>query len=191
MPALVLGLGNPGPAYAATRHNVGWMVLDELEVRGRFARPRREGPARVRQGELEGVELVLARPQTYMNLSGRAAVHLTRHYGVAVEDLVVVHDDVDLPLGRIRIKRGGGAAGQKGVISIADSLRSREFMRVRVGVSRPESGDDVTDHVLDRFRGEERELLGAVLKRAADAVVALVRDGLERAMAEYNRASDG
>jgi peptidyl-tRNA hydrolase, PTH1 family len=190
MASLIIGLGNPGGEYARTRHNVGWMALDELEARGRFSRERREGPARVREGSVDGYDLVTARPQTYMNISGRAAVHLLRKYGVPVEDLVVVHDDVDLPLGRIRLKRGGGAAGQKGVLSIADSLRSQDFMRVRIGVSRPPERDQMVDHVLNGFTPDEREQLRHVLPRAADSVMALVRDGLERAMTEYNRAPD-
>ena len=190
MAALVLGLGNPGGEYARTRHNVGWMCLDELELRGRFGRVRREGPARVREGSIEGYELVAARPHTYMNLSGRAAAHLVGRYGVPPEDLIVVHDDVDLPLGRLRLKRGGSAAGQKGVQSIADSLRTQDFLRVRIGVSRPAERDQMVDYVLDRFGPDERERLGAVLARATDAVMALVRDGLEKAMNEYNRAPD-
>ena len=190
MAALIVGLGNPGGEYARTRHNVGWMCLDELESRGRFGRERREGPARVREGTVDGYDLVTARPQTYMNVSGRAAVHLVERYGVAPADLIVVHDEVDLPLGRMRIKRGGGAAGNKGVLSIADSLRTRDFLRVRIGVSRPTERDQMVDYVLDRFTPEERETLGAVLPRAASAVLALVRDGLESAMSEFNRAPD-
>jgi peptidyl-tRNA hydrolase, PTH1 family len=188
--ALILGLGNPGGEYRGTRHNVGWMVLDELEGRGRFGRQRREGPAKVREGTIEGYDVVTGRPQTYMNVSGRAAVHLLRKYGVPAEDLIVVHDDVDLPLGRIRLKRGGGAAGQKGVLSIADALRTQEFMRVRIGVSRPLERDQMVDYVLDRFTPDEREHLAVVIPRAADAVVALVRNGLDNAMSEYNRAPD-
>lgn len=190
MASLVIGLGNPGGEYAHTRHNVGWMALDALERRGRFSREKREGPAKVCEGSIEGFDIITARPQTYMNLSGRAAVHLTRKFGVPSTDLIVVHDDVDLPLGRLRLKRGGGAAGQKGVLSIADSLRTQDFLRVRIGVSRPPDRDQMVDYVLDRFTPAERPRLDAVLNRAADAVVALVRNGLDAAMGEYNRAHD-
>ncbi len=119
--------------------------------RGRFGRERRDGPAKVREGTVDGYDLVTARPQTYMNVSGRAAVHLLGRYGVPPTDLMVVHDDVDLPLGRLRLKRGGGAAGNKGVLSIADSLRTQDFLRVRIGVSRPAERDQMVDYVLDRF----------------------------------------
>jgi PTH1 family peptidyl-tRNA hydrolase len=190
MAGLVLGLGNPGGEYAHTRHNVGWMCLDALEARGRFGRKRRDGPASVREGSVDGYDLVTARPQTFMNLSGRAAIHLVRKFGVPASDLIVVHDDVDLPLGRLRLKRGGGAAGQKGVLSIADSLRTQDFLRVRIGVSRPVERDQMIDYVLDRFTPEERERLAPVLSRAVDAVMTLVKDGLDKAMTEYNRAPD-
>lgn len=190
MASLIIGLGNPGGEYARTRHNVGWMCLDELESRGRFGRERRDGPARVREGTIDGFDLVTARPQTYMNVSGRAAAHLVRRYGVPPTDLIVVHDEVDLPLGRLRLKRDGGAAGNKGVLSIADSLRTQDFLRVRIGVSRPAERDQMVDYVLDRFTPTEREILAAVLPRSASAVMALVRDGLDSAMSEYNRAPD-
>jgi PTH1 family peptidyl-tRNA hydrolase len=190
MASLIIGLGNPGGEYARTRHNVGWMCLEELESRGRFGRERREGPARVREGTVDGYDLVTARPQTYMNVSGRAAGHLVGKYGVSPADLIVVHDEVDLPLGRLRLKRGGGAAGNKGVLSIADALRTQDFLRVRIGVSRPVERDQMVDYVLDRFTPEERDTLAAVLPRAASAVMALVRDGLDSAMSEYNRAPD-
>ncbi|MGO8687458.1 MAG: aminoacyl-tRNA hydrolase [Candidatus Dormibacteria bacterium] len=187
MPSLILGLGNPGGEYAATRHNSGWMVLDELERRGRFGRARREGPARVQSGSVDGFDLLLARPTTFMNLSGRAGVHLVRALGVPVPEVVVVHDDVDVAFGRLRLRRGGSAGGHRGVLSLIESWQTPDFVRVRVGVGRPPDGDDAVDYVLARFTGAEREALPAILGRAADAILAIVRDGLERAMTEYNR----
>jgi PTH1 family peptidyl-tRNA hydrolase len=188
MATLVIGLGNHGGGYANTRHNVGWMALDELTKRGRFGKERREGPARVTEGSVDGFELVLARPQTYMNLSGRAAVHLVDRFGVAPADVIVVHDDLDLPLGRLRLRRNGSPGGQKGVKSLADSLRFKDFIRVRIGIGRPPEEMDPTDYVLRRFTPDEREVINQVLPRAADAVVAIVRDGLDKAASVFNAA---
>jgi PTH1 family peptidyl-tRNA hydrolase len=187
MATLIIGLGNPGGEYARTRHNCGWMVLDELEGRGRFARARREGPAKVRAGTVDGFDVVLARPTTFMNLSGRAGAHLVRVLGVPTSDVVVVHDDVDLPFGRLRLRRGGSAGGNRGVRSLIESWQTPDFIRVRVGIGRPAAGEDTVDHVLDPFTLEERQRLPAILDRAADAVAAIVREGLEPAMNEYNR----
>lgn len=190
VPTLVIGLGNPGAEYRRTRHNMGWRCLDVLEERGRWGAERREGPNRVRRGTVEGVDVILARPQTYMNLSGRAGRHLTSRLGLAPTDVVVVHDDIDLPFGRLRIRRGGSAGGQKGVASLIEAWGTREFLRIRIGVGRPRDRDDVVDHVLSAFDRDERERLDAVLARSADAVTVLIRDGLDAAMNQYNRAFD-
>jgi len=186
MPQLVIGLGNPGGEYRNTRHNVGWMVLDEIERRGRFRAERKEGPANVRMGTVEGHELVTARPKTYMNLSGRAAVHLIQRFGVSAADTVVVHDDVDLTFGRLRLRRGGSAGGQRGVDSLIRSLQTKDFIRVRVGIGRPPEGADTSDHVLDRFTRAEREQLPAIIARATEAVLAIAGAGLDRAAADFN-----
>jgi PTH1 family peptidyl-tRNA hydrolase len=183
---LVLGLGNPGSEYAHTRHNAGWLVLEEIEERGRFGRSERRGPARLRRGTIDGLELSLARPTTFMNESGRAGVHLARSLGVDVADIVVVHDDVDLPFGRLRIRRGGSAGGHRGVASLIAAWRRPDFIRVRVGVGRPPD-DDTIDYVLSPFEGAERIALPAIVRRAADATIAVVRDGLEAAMNQFNR----
>jgi PTH1 family peptidyl-tRNA hydrolase len=188
MPALIIGLGNPGGEYERTRHNVGWMVIEELERRGRFGRDRREGPARVRHGALEGFDTVLARPQTYMNMSGLAALHLTNALHIPLSDVIVVHDEADFPLGKIQVKQRGSAAGHKGVQSLIDSWRSDEFVRVRIGVGRPGDSNDLIEHVLDPFVPDEKERLPAVIGRSADAVVAILRDGVDAAMSTYNRA---
>jgi peptidyl-tRNA hydrolase, PTH1 family len=186
MPQVVVGLGNPGGEYARTRHNAGWMCLDELEKRGRFSKPRKDGQAKVQTGDIEGFDLVLVRPQTYMNNSGKAASRITDELGVDPRDVIVVHDDIDLPLGRIRVRRGGSAGGQKGVQSLISSWRTPDFTRVKIGVGRP-AGDEVVDYVLDPFTPQERQVLGEVLGRAASAVVSLIRNGLEPTMTEFNR----
>jgi len=187
---LVIGLGNPGGEYASTRHNVGWRTVAELERRGRFGRERREGPSKVREGSVDGLDVVLARPTTYMNLSGRAGRHLTAKLGVPPEDVIVVHDDLDLPLGRLRLRRGGSAGGQRGVRHLIDSWQTDGFIRVRIGIGRPPQGMDAADYVLEPFDGDERERVPGVISRAADAVVAIVREGLEPAMNVFNRAPD-
>ena len=189
MPTLIIGLGNRGGEYARTRHNVGWMCLDELERRGRFSRERREGPSRVREGSIEGFGVVTARPQTYMNLSGRAAVHVTEKYGVAPRDVIVVHDEADFPLGKIQIRRKGSSAGHKGVQSLIDAWRTDEFVRVRIGVGRSAGEGDLVEHVLDSFTPEERELLPGIISRVADAIVAIIRDGPDAAMTTFNRGA--
>ena len=188
MPQLIIGLGNVGGEYAGTRHNMGWMCLEELERRGKFARERREGPARVRTGVLEGFDVITARPQTYMNLSGRAGVHLVAKYGIAAQDVIVVHDEADFPLGKIQVKRSGSSAGHKGVQSLIDSWRTNQFVRVRIGVGKPDGPGDLVDHVLEKFDRHEREKVSAVVERAADAVVSVMRDGVDAAMTAYNRA---
>jgi PTH1 family peptidyl-tRNA hydrolase len=186
----VLGLGNPGGEYATTRHNLGWMTLEELERRGRFTRERREGPARLREGSIEGFDVVLARPQTYMNLSGRAGRHLTERLGIPVPDVVVVYDELDLPFGRLRLRRGGSAGGHNGVRSLMESWQTADFIRVRIGIGRPPEGVDPLDFILQPFTPDERAQLPAVVTRAADAVVTIVRDGLDPAMNEFNRKPD-
>jgi PTH1 family peptidyl-tRNA hydrolase len=192
MAQLIIGLGNPGGEYANTRHNVGWMCLEELERRGRFGRDRREGPARIREGSLEGFDVVLARPQTYMNLSGRAGSHLCRVFGQAPADVLVVHDDMDLPLGRLRLRRGGSAGGQNGVKSLIETWRTQEFMRVRIGVGRPpvRDQDEIVDFLLTRFTPDERAVLAQAVPRAADSVLAVLRSGLDEAMNQFNRRPD-
>ncbi len=187
MAQLVIGLGNPGGEYAHTRHNVGWRCLDELERRGRFGKQRREGQSRVSEGSVEGFDLVLARPQTFMNLSGRAGAQLVRKHGVAPGDVIVVHDEVDLKLGRVQLKWGGGHAGNRGVLSLIQSWQTADFLRVRIGIGRPPDWVDTADHVLDGFLPEERPVIDDAVSRAADAVMLVVGLGREEAMTRVNR----
>lgn len=187
MATLVIGLGNPGGAYSHTRHNMGYACLDELERLGRFSKPRREHDAHVVQGQIEGFDMVMARPTTFMNDSGRAGVRLARAFGQQPHDVIVAHDDIDLPLGRLRLRRGGSDGGQRGVRSLIESWRTPDFVRVRMGVGRPPD-DDAIDHVLGRFLPEEREPAHRLAKRAAEAIVVTVCEGLEIAMSRFNRA---
>jgi peptidyl-tRNA hydrolase, PTH1 family len=188
-PFLVVGLGNPGPAYRGNRHNVGFMVLDLLagRVGGRFkAHKGRADVVEGRLGPLPAPRVVLAKPKSYMNESGGPVASLRDFYKVAPEQLVVVHDELDLPYGALRLKRGGGDNGHNGLRSITKSLGTREYLRVRVGIGRPPGRMDPADYVLRDFSAAERKDLEFEVDRAADAVEALVRDGLDAAQNRYN-----
>src|SRR6186997_1948726 len=182
---LVVGLGNPGREYAPTRHNVGFMVVEELARRhGGSWRSKFSGE--VADIRLDSARLALLKPQTYMNESGRSVAAAAKFYKVAPEDLLAVHDEVDLELGRLQARVGGGLAGHNGLRSLAAALGTPEFIRLRVGVGRPERGDPrpVADWVLSPFEPDVD--VGALVARAADAVEALVRDGLEEAQQRFN-----
>jgi PTH1 family peptidyl-tRNA hydrolase len=182
---LVVGLGNPGREYASTRHNVGFMVADELARRhGGSWRSKFSGE--LTDLRLDGARLALLKPQTYMNESGRSVAAAARFYKVDPEDLLAVHDEVDLDLGRMQARLGGGLAGHNGLRSVSAALGTPEFLRLRIGVGRPERGDPrpVADWVLSPF--DPSVDVGALVARAADAVEVLVRGGLEEAQQRFN-----
>ncbi|MGN6608016.1 MAG: aminoacyl-tRNA hydrolase [Jatrophihabitans sp.] len=183
---LVVGLGNPGPRYAATRHNAGAMVADLLAERvgGRFK--AHKARADVLEGRLAGVPVVLAKPASYMNESGGPVTNLARFFKVPVERVVVVHDELDLPYGALRLKRGGGDGGHNGLRSTTASLGSKEYLRVRFGIGRPPGRQDPANFVLKEFSSAERKELAYFVDRAADAVEALVAQGLEPAQNAFN-----
>ena len=182
---LVAGLGNPGREYERTRHNVGWLVVDELARRhGGSWRSKFSGSlAEVR---VDGSKLALLKPETYMNESGRSVAAATRFFKVPAESLLVVHDDVDLEPGRLQARRGGGLAGHNGLRSLGQHLGTQDFLRLRIGVGRPGRGDPrpVKDWVLSPFAPEEDP--DALVARAADAAETIVRDGLEAAQQHFN-----
>jgi PTH1 family peptidyl-tRNA hydrolase len=182
---LVAGLGNPGREYERTRHNVGWLVADELARRhgGSF---RSKFSGRLAETRLDELRLALLKPETYMNESGRSLAAAARFFKVEPSSLVVVHDDVDLEPGRLQARLGGGLAGHNGLRSIAQSLGTNDFLRLRIGVGRPGRGDrrPVADYVLSPFEPEED--VDELVTRSADAVESLARDGLERTQARYN-----
>jgi peptidyl-tRNA hydrolase, PTH1 family len=184
---LVVGLGNPGPEYVGTRHNVGFEVVDLLADRhgGRLRRGRER--AMVDEVRLGGSRVALAAPQTYMNLSGESVAPLVRRFGI--DDplrLVIVHDELDLPLGRLKVKVGGGLAGHNGLRSIKAHLHSDEFVRIRLGVGKPPSKEHGADHVLRKVGKAERRVLDEIVAIAADAVEVIVADGVEAAMTRFN-----
>ena len=186
-PWLVVGLGNPGPEYAATRHNVGYLVVEELaeRSRGRFAKHKR-AHAQVAEERLQGHRAVLAKPSTYMNESGGPVKGLLDFYKVPMERLVVVHDELDIAFNTLRLKLGGGDNGHNGLRSIRRSTDSGEFYRVRVGVGRPPGRQDPADFVLKPWSSVERKEIPMLVSDAADAVEMLIHEGLERAQNRFN-----
>lgn len=179
---LVVGLGNPGPRYAGTRHNAGFLVVDELARRhGASFRGGRHGEV-ARLGRVR-----LLKPQTFMNRSGAAVQAAATKNGIPPEEILVVHDDLDLPLGRLRVRRGGGAGGQKGVRDVIDRL-GPDFARLKIGIDRPPARWTTENWVLSRFRDDEAELVQRVVDAAADGVEALLRDGVDAAANTVNGA---
>ena len=188
-PWLVTGLGNPGREYAANRHNVGFMVADLLATRigGRFGRPKRV-VAEAAEGRLGfgGPKLIVVKPLTFMNLSGAPVVALAQFFKVPVENLIAVHDELDVPYGQIRVKRGGGEGGHNGLRSMSKSLGSKEYARVRFGIGRPPGRQDPADYVLSDFSGAERKELEFLVDRAADVVESVIREGVEWTQNKYH-----
>ncbi|MGH3980249.1 MAG: aminoacyl-tRNA hydrolase [Pseudonocardiaceae bacterium] len=184
--ALVVGLGNPGPGYAGNRHNVGAMVLDLLAGRIGSRFKAHKGGAEVVEGRLAGRRAVLAKPRSYMNVSGGPVAGTARFYKVPPEDVVVVHDELDLDFGVVRLKRGGGEGGHNGLRSVSSSLGTRDYLRVRVGIGRPPGRMDAADYVLRDFSAAERRELDLLVDRCADAVEALLADGLAGAQNRFH-----
>jgi PTH1 family peptidyl-tRNA hydrolase len=188
-PWLVVGLGNPGREYAGNRHNVGFMVADLLASRvgAKFGRSKR-AHADVAEGRLGfgGPKLVLVKPLTFMNLSGAPVVSLAQFFKVPVSNVIAVHDELDVPFGQLRAKRGGGEGGHNGLRSMSKSLSSKEYARVRFGVGRPPGRQDPADYVLSDFSGTERKELEFLVDRAADVVEAIVLEGVEWAQNKYH-----
>jgi PTH1 family peptidyl-tRNA hydrolase len=187
-PALVAGLGNPGPEYVGHRHNIGFQVVEALARSHALTFARwKEFKAHVAEGRIAARDVLLAKPQTYMNLSGRPVGRLQRTYEIPPEQILIVHDDLDLPLGRLRMRPEGGSGGHKGMRSIIDVLGTQAFPRLRVGVDRPPGRMDPAEYVLRPFRQEEQELLDEVLERAVAAIECWLMDGIVAAMDQFNR----
>jgi PTH1 family peptidyl-tRNA hydrolase len=185
---LIAGLGNPGARYRKTRHNLGFMVLDALAERAGIRIVKERAKALIGRGRIGSREVVLAQPQTFMNLSGVSVARLMRHWRLKPESLIVAYDDLDLPFARIRLAQGGGAGGHKGVASIIEHLGERDFTRLRLGIGRPEEeGLTAADYVLRSFKPRERELLPEVISRGAEAVEAILGSGLAAAQTRFNR----
>lgn len=183
---IVVGLGNPGNEYSGTRHNVGFMAIDELARQWGISSWKKRNQALI--AEYRGEEpVVLIKPQTYMNLSGVAVGELARWYKVAPEDVIVIFDDMDLPIGRLRLRMKGGSGGHRGIESLLTHLPNGNFQRVRIGIDRPPTNWQVVDYVLSGFTSVEEPLLNEALTRAAEAVECIVKQGMSKAMNVYNK----
>ena len=185
---LIVGLGNPGRKYQNTRHNVGFLIVEQLARQNQVAIDGEYCGALIGRWLRAGESVVLAKPQTFMNRSGTAVKQLLEEYNATVDDLLVVFDDLDLPFGRIRIRPNGSAAGHRGILSIQEHLAGTPFCRVRVGIGRPPEGMDAADYVLEPFNATEQDSLREVIERAAASVECILDEGLERAMNQFNRA---
>jgi PTH1 family peptidyl-tRNA hydrolase len=188
---LIVGLGNPGRGYADTRHNIGFICLNHFARSHGIKFDKKQAQARTGSGEIAGNSIILAKPQTYMNLSGQSVILLVRKFHIDPESLVVIHDDLDLPLGKIRIRRGSRSGGHKGINSIISHLGSHDFHRIRIGIGRPDTGeieeDDTVSFVLSEFTPEEQKVIDQVIPTVSEAILCLLTDGLTTAMNRYNK----
>lgn len=184
---IIVGLGNPGPQYSATKHNVGFMVVDELARRWKITSWRDKFNAEVAEYRGGAETVLLVKPQTYMNLSGVAVGELCRFYKVSPEDVTVIFDDLDLPAGKLRLRMKGGSGGHRGIESLLIHLPQDSFGRIRIGIGRPPQGWEVADYVLSRFTADEEPVIKETLNRAADAVEAILKSGLTKAMNQFNK----
>ncbi len=184
---LVVGLGNPGKNYAGTRHNAGFMVVDKLADTFRIAMNNKKFDTIFGKGKIENQDAIIAKPQAFMNRSGPPVRHLAGFYRISCEDMLIIHDDIDLAYGRIKIKEKGGDGGHKGIRSLKDAFGEGNFIRLRIGIGRSGAGADVVDHVLGRFGSEETGLLDKILATAMDAAVTILCEGAKEGMNRFNR----
>jgi PTH1 family peptidyl-tRNA hydrolase len=191
---LIAGLGNPGRKYEKSRHNLGFICINRIARMNGIKLNKNRGKARTGSGSIAGNDVLLAKPQTYMNLSGKSVARLVEGLRISSDDLIIVHDDLDLPVGKIRVRYGGGSGGHKGIESIFTELGSRDFYRIRIGIGRPPAfentpdirEDDVIDYVLASFTPEEKKLITDSIPLACEAIISLIADGLTATMNKYN-----
>jgi PTH1 family peptidyl-tRNA hydrolase len=188
---LIVGLGNPGKEYSANRHNIGFLCIDHFARMHRINLDKKQGKSRVGIGNICGDQVILAKPHTYMNASGISVSQLVRKHKIALEDLLVVHDDLDLPLGKIRVRKGSSAAGHNGINSIIASLGTQDFIRIRVGISRPQASHEsaeetIVDYVLGDFTPQDKPVVEDIIRRVSNAIVCLITEGLTSTMNKFN-----
>lgn len=185
MDYLLVGLGNPGKRYESTRHNIGFMVLEKIAAGLEIELKQKSFDALWGKGAVSGKNVLLAKPQTYMNLSGTAVRRLQSFFKTETSNLIVIHDDLDLPFGSVRLKAGGGTAGHKGLASIESNLGTSDFMRVRLGIGKPVDKSRIEGYVLEPFRKEEQDVLPEIIGLASEASAEIVLNGLQKALSKY------
>jgi len=191
---LIVGLGNPGRGYAHNRHNMGFICLNHFARAQSIRFDKKQGQARIGMGKIDDDEVIVARPQTYMNLSGQSVSRLVKKYDINLANLLVIHDDLDLSLGKIRVRQGSGSGGHKGVDSIITCLGSQDFLRIRVGIGRPTLNEgftelseaDIVAYVLSDFTPDEKEVVTEVVPKVSQAIYCLLTEGLTVAMNKFN-----
>jgi PTH1 family peptidyl-tRNA hydrolase len=186
---LIVGLGNPGRNYANNRHNIGFICINHLARSQGIKFDSKQALARTGRGKIAGTEVVLAKPQTYVNQSGESVSRLVKKFKVGLDGLIVIHDDLDLPLAKIRISHGSSSGGHKGINSIIEELGSRDFIRLRIGVGRPPEAneDEIIAYVLSDFTPEQRKAITPIIPKVTDAILCLLNEGLTTAMNKYNQ----
>ena len=187
---LIVGLGNPGPRYERTRHNIGWQTLDRLALRHGLTFSKNEHHAQTASVTIVGRRVILAKPQTYMNLSGNSVAPLAHYYKITPDRILIVCDDLDLPLGTLRIRKGGSSGGQNGLRHIVERLGTQEIPRIRIGISRPPGRMDPADWVMTPFKGDDEILAGEMQDRAVRAIETWLTEGIELAMSRHNGSGE-
>ena len=183
---LLIGLGNPGGQYKKTRHNAGFMLIDAVSDTFSIALNKKKFDAEFGRGYIEDVEVILAKPQAFMNRSGPPVQKLAAYFNISIQDILVIHDDIDLNLGRIKIKKKGGGGGHNGIKSLINALHSGDFPRLRIGTGRPDEHTEVIGHVLGRFTDRESEIMERTIFRAKEAVVTIICNGIKEGMNRFN-----
>jgi PTH1 family peptidyl-tRNA hydrolase len=184
---ILVGLGNPGIFYRMTRHNIGFQVIDRLAETNQISIRTKRFKSLYGKGEVDAQEVVLAKPMTYMNRSGEAVKKMADFFHLRIEDIIVVHDDLDLPFGRLRFKRRGGDGGHQGIRSIIEWMGGNNFLRLKVGIGRPPQGMDSAKYVLERFNKIERSLLDQLLFQGAESLKVMLLEGVEKAMNQFQK----
>lgn len=185
---MVVGLGNPGDRYSETRHNIGFKIIDAVAAAYKIPMKNHSSGALVGLGKIEDENVILVKPLSFMNLSGDPVYKLAQDFGLSCNDMLIVHDDMDLSFGRLKIKEKGGSGGHNGIQSLIDAFGRGEFTRLRIGIGRPEAGINAVEHVLTSFNHIEKKMLGHLISRAMDAVVTVLCNGAKEGMNRFNQA---